>query len=1299
MASTTSNPSRAIMRASSIDSAISSASVQSAASHAHTSSTSSSNNALSQITGSSPADVQSLIQAAGSAEEAVRYLLKEKQSMTAQNSQLWRLVDKQRAMILGLNKDLERALKEKDRYRTKLKEHMGMIPPLPTGSIPSRGLSESPAPSLDEPHSRSASRSPTRGEGITRSESLASTSERGRGGIKASGLEIAIEPLSPTRERMISSPIDSSATARFEGLSQGFDLSDEVVFRGPREVTSSDIHRLHDDHERNESPTQLSPKMVSPLSRLPPDHRDQLHENDRRSHARTEPYEKKLGITTAVPPAPGMGKTPIRKAPPAPLEFQRSQLHNQIHHDDIGTTTQAASNSDDSWQATPDDKVGGLPMPFNNRFVGNGPLTAPPTRSPPTQYLQHMHVPLTPGPSNMNMSHRLSPEAETARIKASFVRAPLPSPGLPSSPRPVDRPPNSPMPRGFSMDSALGLPGTPKPVFQSLTIPATPRSAMPLASPRMPPFVTGHGRAASDGSVRQDSPIIELVIRPSEITTVDCRVVSSRMKPSRASMLPGKPRPSSEDSVFTLGLFSRTDGKEVLRVEKDVGALPALDSKLRKYITYHSKVPDRSLFSGYAPARVDARRAALDEYFAGIFGAVMNEPAARGLCEFFSTDVVEHYPNSIHETIKESIPPIAGDNVGLGITAVKEGYLTKRGKNFGGWKERYFVLDGPVLRYFDTPGGAQLGQIKLQGAQIGRQSASQKAKDDASGDEDNQYRHAFLVLEPKRKDSATLVRHVLCSENDKERDEWVNALLDHVSSEKEKEKEKDEDGKQKLKHSKSKDSKEAKDGSDDGDGISLRSMSYDEASQGPAPARGPTPEELSRQQVSPSPNSMLSQSGPFSSSAPVPERGHPVKQISAPTNGSVISDPAAWGAGKSAEDKKAEKAAKKRSIWGFKQRISSNSEDQGKQPAGHQQAVERFPLSRSVFGATLEEAVYLTKPPGVEVALPSVVYRCIEYLDAKNASDEEGIFRLSGSNVVIKGLREKFNTEADVNLLGHDEYYDVHAISGLLKLYLRELPNNILTSDRRDDFVKVTEMEDKNQKITALNNLVHSLPPENFALLKALSGHLLRIVDNSDVNKMTIRNVGIVFSPTLNIPAQVFSMFLHEYRYIFFLDGEAPPAPPPPTLPTLEYPSTPGFGPGPLSPRQQTFQSTDRPALSSQRMMEPPRTPMLPSHPMTIRPPGSLPPPQIVSYEPNYDTQPQITSPTQISAPRFDVMPPQDAGSSSGNGGLSVPDNGKGSKSRRRESSMMFMMGGLKKNSFTPTKSNNVAMVEEDLYG
>lgn len=45
---------------------------------------------------------------------------------------------------------------------------------------------------------------------------------------------------------------------------------------------------------------------------------------------------------------------------------------------------------------------------------------------------------------------------------------------------------------------------------------------------------------------------------------------------------------------------------------------------------------------------------------------------------------------------------IVRDKKAVSQPGYKEGYLTKRGKNFGGWKTRYFVLQGPVLEYFDS---------------------------------------------------------------------------------------------------------------------------------------------------------------------------------------------------------------------------------------------------------------------------------------------------------------------------------------------------------------------------------------------------------------------------------------------------------------------------------------------------------------------------------------------------------------------------------------------------------------------
>lgn len=45
--------------------------------------------------------------------------------------------------------------------------------------------------------------------------------------------------------------------------------------------------------------------------------------------------------------------------------------------------------------------------------------------------------------------------------------------------------------------------------------------------------------------------------------------------------------------------------------------------------------------------------------------------------------------------------------------------------------------------------------------------------------------------------------------------------------------------------------------------------------------------------------------------------------------------------------------------------------------------------------------------------------------------------------------------EGDVNLLASDEYWDPHAIAGLLKSYLRELPASILTRDLHFRFLSV----------------------------------------------------------------------------------------------------------------------------------------------------------------------------------------------------------------------------------------------------
>ncbi|KAJ1505296.1 hypothetical protein HMI55_001657 [Coelomomyces lativittatus] len=73
------------------------------------------------------------------------------------------------------------------------------------------------------------------------------------------------------------------------------------------------------------------------------------------------------------------------------------------------------------------------------------------------------------------------------------------------------------------------------------------------------------------------------------------------------------------------------------------------------------------------------------------------------------------------------------------------------------------------------------------------------------------------------------------------------------------------------------------------------------------------------------------------------------------------------------------------------------------------------PVSKTlVFGVPLEEAIK-TSRASLDPLLPSVVYRCITYLDFHKAYLEEGIYRLSGSSVMIRNLRETF--DAGMSLL------------------------------------------------------------------------------------------------------------------------------------------------------------------------------------------------------------------------------------------------------------------------------------------
>jgi RalA-binding protein 1 len=1316
-------------------------------------------------------DIANLIQAAGSPEAAIQHMLKEKASQHAQNTQLWRLVDKQRAMILGLNKDLERALKDKERYRKKLKESLAQISnPSPVDS--NQGLSSDAGSTTSESRTVEA---PKAGN----VEALVSAGLRDahqQDDHPPSPIDVALAPypITPPVAQLQSSTKTPTLSNMVEAEHKMPSPTQHAFQQYNPDAPAGGFEAGQQQRKQNEVAREVPYNASLPPSRsLPTDPPRGPPPNVPPPKA---PMSSQTPTLALIEPSPNPDEglrafpAPPRKAPPAPLDLGKKNNPSSHLRQASGTGDDSDSDYDDILEvdeipafpergrrktredddrereiaAMKEAELRSLSKKSARGSAKGTPKSKPttpkdgsfPTQPDPMPTSPRQTVPISPPDAHLR---HLSPQESNAGSLAGILNEasgvmspPLMSPGLPLSPRPADRGMGSPLPRNPSNHSSMNSPPlSPRgmgafPGAVPLS-PRAPRQPIPLP-PNTPLSISSPGQAkseplqlvspkpliiakkgeeeTSEGSFKEEESSInhsasnsifrglvteeypDLLLPPNALPSIDVKVASSRLKPSRASLM--FPKNFEEDPVFTLAIFARSDGRELWRVEKDSASLARLDQSLKQSPEFTAKTPERSLFSGHAPAKVDARRAALDKYCDEILNTPMDTESALEICQYLSTNTVApHAEDSSPDSATES--PV---KTGPGGRPLKNGYLTKRGKNFGGWKARYFVLDGPVFKYYESPGGPHLGTIKLQNAQIGKQQQQSDNHSPSRGDlddPDNQYRHAFLILEPKRKDSSSKVKHVLCAESDLERDQWVEALLryiDYKDSE-------DEDrppreharsnsgGSGHVSGMKAKKKMYAPDRSqtlpelnDDG---GLRGISYENTKQGSIPHGA-----RSKHSQTPSPPTHGHERDPMSQA---PQS----KGISGPKNAHVIQDAGAWGnkqnmlAPAAAEDKIKQK---KRSFFGFgsKPRISTESQEvnNDSQTNLSQLAYEQHGPIRPAFGAPLGEAVKYNHPADVNIELPAVVYRCIEYLDAKNAASEEGIFRLSGSNVVIRQLRERFNTEGDVNLITDDQYYDIHAVASLLKLYLRELPSTILTRELHLEFLAVTELHDVNEKISALNGLVFRLPRANNALLRYLSGFLINIINHSDTNKMTVRNVGIVFSPTLNIPAPVFALFLQQYDGIFGDDPYDHAG-----SPVEVTVSAPPLTPEDIrSPRRQKFQDLPTPSYDQN------------SFPRSQQPPPSFPPSKhyqqqqqqsgydtgFTPLQPSYEPQlQQIGSFPLMAGPEYGRNTPTLAGPAYDQfgGGMeahrqyqSQSSQGQGGNKKRRESSM-FGMGNV----------------------
>lgn len=96
------------------------------------------------------------------------------------------------------------------------------------------------------------------------------------------------------------------------------------------------------------------------------------------------------------------------------------------------------------------------------------------------------------------------------------------------------------------------------------------------------------------------------------------------------------------------------------------------------------------------------------------------------------------------------------------------------------------------------------------------------------------------------------------------------------------------------------------------------------------------------------------------------------------------------------------------------------------------------------------------------------------------------------------------------------EYRDPHVIAGVLKSYLRELPEPLMTYSLYDEWMAAARVSTSNDtRLQALWSVVQKLPEANRDNLRYLVKFLSALCRNQDINKMSPQNIAIVIAPNL----------------------------------------------------------------------------------------------------------------------------------------------------------------------------------------
>lgn len=147
--------------------------------------------------------------------------------------------------------------------------------------------------------------------------------------------------------------------------------------------------------------------------------------------------------------------------------------------------------------------------------------------------------------------------------------------------------------------------------------------------------------------------------------------------------------------------------------------------------------------------------------------------------------------------------------------------------------------------------------------------------------------------------------------------------------------------------------------------------------------------------------------------------------------------------------------------------------------------------------------------------VPPVVERLLDEVERRGV-EEQGIYRISGSKVEVDALQHALDTQpaeaVDLTRL------DVHVVSSVVKLWLRELPEPLVPYAFYYELLNTEQIANHEERVRAMHALVARFPRCHFVALRRIAAHLALVAAERKKNFMAPHNIGLVFGTTLLNP-------------------------------------------------------------------------------------------------------------------------------------------------------------------------------------